>query len=150
MKKLFCLMLAGLSVMILNAQEIKKNAVPELVVKAFESKYPGVKAKWEKEDNNYEATFKKDEQKTSVVISSEGTIIETETSIKIVDLHPQIIKYVKEHFKGNKIMEAAKIVDSRGVVMYEVEIQKKDILFDSLGNFIKEKAIEKEEDDKDN
>ena len=35
------------------------------------------------------------------------------------------------------ISETAKITDAKGVFVYEVHIKKRDLIFDSMGNFIK-------------
>jgi hypothetical protein len=67
-------------------QSLKESDVPAAVKSGFEKQFPGSRAKWEKEEGNYEASFKKDSKEISVVISSTGTILETETEIALAEL----------------------------------------------------------------
>lgn len=120
-----------------SAQKLKDTEVPGVVKTAFDKQYPGVKAKWEKEDGNYEAGFKKDGKTMSVVYDAMGTMKETEVSIKESELPPSALDYIKSNYKGKKIKETAKITKADGTVNYEAEIEGKDVVFDSNGKFIK-------------
>ncbi|HEY1870714.1 MAG TPA: PepSY-like domain-containing protein [Chitinophagaceae bacterium] len=119
-------------------QKLKDSQVPVAAKNAFENKYPGVTGTWDKEDANYEVNFKKDGKSMSAVIDKNGTIIETETDILVNDLPPAIKTYMQKHYAGSKIKEAAKIVKANGEINYEAEVDKKDVIFDANGNFIKE------------
>ncbi|KAA3614887.1 MAG: hypothetical protein D8M58_10555 [Calditrichaeota bacterium] len=60
------------------AQE--SETIPDVVQKAFKSKYPDVKdVEWEKEGPDYEAEFEKDGVQMSVVFDKNGKIVEVET-----------------------------------------------------------------------
>lgn len=137
MKKRYLFMIPWVLALSVQAQKIKETTVPPAVRNAFEKKYPATKAKWEKEKEGFEASFKQGEKDMSVIINKNGTIIETETGIAVSALPAAVTDYVKQHYKGTKINEAAVITDAKGVVTYEAEIKGKDLLFDSNGKFIK-------------
>lgn len=138
MKKLFAIVLSILITTCSFAQKLNSTKVPAIVKSSFTKTYPGVRdAKWSKEDDKFEASFEVNEVDQSVVIDAEGKIIETEVAIKFTDLPSKVAVYLKTNFAGQKIMETAKITDAKGVVVYEVQIKKRDLIFDSMGNFIK-------------
>lgn len=110
--------------------------IPENVKKAFIAAYPAATAvKWEKEKGNYEVGFAHKGQKMSVLYMVDGTVAETETSISVAALPAKARAYATAR---GSIKEAAKIVLANGVVRYEAEVKKQDLLFDEAGNFINE------------
>jgi len=139
MKRLF-MMITATTLVALAAcgQKLKESQVPAAARASFSKQYPGVKGAWEKENVNYEVNFKQAGKTMSAVIEKNGTIVETETVIPVNDLPQSASSYVKEHYKGIKIKEAAKVVKASGEVNYEAEINHKDIVFDANGKFIKE------------
>jgi hypothetical protein len=59
MKKLFVVVFVMGRLHYLPAgQKLNESQVPVPAKTAFEKKYPGIKASWDKEDANYEANFK--------------------------------------------------------------------------------------------
>lgn len=74
----------------------------------------------------------------SAVIDKNGTIVETEADISITDLPKTVRDYMNKHYAGTKVKEAAKIVKANGEVNYEAEVNRKDVIFDANGKFIKE------------
>jgi hypothetical protein len=120
------------------AQKLDASKVPAAVKASFVKEYPGSIAKWEKENGNYEVNFKKDGTNMSLLIQPNGSIVETETDIKITDLPATVLAYVKEHYPGKNVKEAAKIVKADRSVNYEAEVNGKDVIFDINGKFIKE------------
>ena len=120
------------------AQKLSADKVPANVKAKFATLYPSVTdAKWEMEKADYEAGFKNGSKNTSVVIDAQGNLKETETAIQANELPKNASDYLAKNHPGAKIQETAKIVSAKGVVTYEAEINKKDILFDEKGNFIK-------------
>ena len=113
------------------AQKTKSSKVPEPVKMAFSKAYPNVKdVDWEKENGNYEAEFELvDDQETSVVYDANGALLETEVEIAVSALP----KAVQEALKGKKVKEASKITNAKGVVTYEAEVKRKDLMFDAAG-----------------
>ena len=114
----------------------QKN-IPTVVKNAFAKEYPGVKAKWDKEGDKYEAGFKMKESTMSVLYNAKGMAEETEMDMK-ADMLPAAVKAtLAKDYKNMKIAEAAKITKADGTVMYEAEIKGKDYLFTPEGKFIK-------------
>jgi biopolymer transport protein ExbD len=118
--------------------KFKESQVPAAAKQTFEKNYPGVKGTWDKEDSNYEVSFKKDGKEMSVVINESGTIVETETDISVTDLPTAVQDYVKQHYQGKVIKEASTITKANGEVNYEAEVDDKDLIFDVNGKFIEE------------
>ncbi len=120
------------------AQKINSAQVPIVVRSAFATAYPAVKTiKWEKEKGNFEAGFKQSDNTMSALFKSDGTPLESEMEIKTTLLPAPVLDYVKQHYKGAKIKEAAKITKTDGEVSYEAEVNGKDLLFNSKGTYIK-------------
>jgi hypothetical protein len=120
------------------AQKLNSTQVPATVKSAFAKAYPSVKTvKWEKEKGNFEAGFKQGSNEMSAVFKADGTQVESEMGINTATLPATVIVYVKQHYKGAAIKEAAKITKANGEVNYEAEVKGKDLLFDSAGKFIK-------------
>jgi len=121
-----------------GAQKLEASKVPAAVKTSFAKQYPGVTAKWEKEDGRYEANFTQSGKTMSVLIDEKGMIAETEMDIKVAELPNSALTYVKEHYKGKTIKEGAKITKADGTVNYEAEVDGKDVIFDANGKFLKE------------
>jgi hypothetical protein len=120
-----------------NAQKLDAAKLPAAVTAAFAKQFPGAAARWNKEDGNYEAGFKDKGQTMSVLFDANGTLIETETDIKVSTLPAEVLNYVKEHYKGKTIREGAKITKADGTITYEAEVGGRDLIFDATGKFIK-------------
>ena len=118
----------------------QKEVAPPVSAKAsFEKSFAGSsKVKWEKEGAGYEVNFVQNGQEMSAVFNSKGVLQETETEIKQSELPAAASDYVKQHYKGGKIKETAKITKANGEVNYEVNINGKDVMFDSHGKHIKD------------
>ena len=139
MKKLMMMTVLGASLaFVACGQKLDASKVPALVKASFAKEYPGISPKWEKENGNYEVNFKKDGNTMSLLIQPNGSIVETEMDIKIADLPATVLAYVKEHYPGKNIKEAAKITKADRSVNYEAEVNGKDVIFDANGKFIKE------------
>lgn len=122
----------------LNAQKLSTVQVPAPVKEAFAKQYPGISAKWEKEQKSYEANFKQNGNILSASYESNGTFIESELDIKVSDLPASIKEYVKAKYSDKTIKEAARISRAGGTINYEAEVNGKDLLFTDQGKFIKE------------
>ena len=119
------------------AQKTKEQNVPQVVKNALLQKFPKAKeVKWDKEENNYEASFKNNKVDNSILFNANGKIIETEIAITVSQLPKKALQYLNDNYKNQKVKEAAKIVTEKGTVIYEAEIKGKDLLFDENGNYI--------------
>ncbi len=120
-----------------NAQKLDASKVPPMVKSSFAKQFPTATAKWEKEDGKYEAGFKVADKEMSALFSTDGKMTESEVSMKQAELPASVLAYVKENYKGKSIKECAKITKADGTVVYEAEVNGKDLIFDDKGKFIK-------------
>ena len=111
------------------------SKVPEAVKMTFAKAYPNADdVEWELEDGNFEVEFEmSDDKEMSVVYDTNGTLLETEVEIAFSELP----KAAQEALKGKKVKETAKIINAKGVVVYEAEVRRKDLMFDAQGQAIK-------------
>jgi Putative beta-lactamase-inhibitor-like, PepSY-like len=121
-----------------QAQKIEASKVPAAVREAFSKQYKDIPAKWEAEKGNYEAGFKLNGKNMSAIFNPAGSMLESETSIKVSELPASTLDYVKAHYSGVAIREAAKITKADGTVNFEAEVNKKDVIFDKTGKFLRE------------
>ncbi|WP_426091487.1 PepSY-like domain-containing protein [Flavobacterium sp. DSR3-2] len=141
MKKSLLIIVLSIMSFVSFGQKIKEKEVPKIIKEALHEKYPNAYGvKWDKEKNNYEASFDVNKIDNSVLFNGEGKIVETEIEIQISTLPKNALDYINMHFKNQKVKEAAKIINEKGTVIYEAEIKGSDLLFDENGNFI---SIEK-------
>ncbi len=122
----------------LPAQQLPAAKVPVAVKEAFVKLYAGITPKWEKEQGLFEASFKQNGQSLSVLFNNAGTVTESELDILVTELPAAIPAYIKEHYKGIAIKDAAKITKPGGRTEYEAGISKMDLVFDANGKFLKE------------
>ncbi len=132
-------LLATVTGVSVNAQDLKSNNVPGSVKSALQNKYPEAKkVSWEKEKGNYEANWGgKSGEDNSVQFTPSGEFIEIVKAISVSELPKLVPTYIKQHYKGAKITEAGKVTDAKGKISYEAEVNRKDIIFDENGNFVK-------------
>lgn len=141
MKNLMMIMAVTFGITATACAQVK---VPVAVKNSFQKEYPGTKVKWEKEGGNYEAGFEQKGHEMSVIYTPTGMATETEIEIKVTELPKTVTNYVSQNYKGAKIKEAAKITKSNGEVLYEAEVNGKDILFTPEGKLVKANAEEKD------
>jgi hypothetical protein len=139
MKKLIVLAFAITSISLgaYAQQKVSASKVPPAVKTSFAKQFPGTKVSWELENGNYEAGFEQQGHEMAALFQANGALIESEVEIKISELPATVTDYVKSHYKGSKIKEAAKITKASGEVNYEAEVNGKDVIFDSNGNPVK-------------
>ena len=121
------------------AQAFANNKqIPSAVSATFKKQYPSAtNVKWEEERGKYEVSFHQGKDKMSVLYSSSGVAEETETEIPTAALPAKALTYASA--KG-KIKEAARIVLANGSIIYEAEVDHKDLLFDEKGTFKEERS----------
>lgn len=138
-KLILALLIAGAAVTGANAQKLEAAKVPASIKTNFTKQFPKAEqVKWEKEDGNYEAGFKQGSDKMAATYKPDGTFMESEVTIPAKSLPASVQEYVKAHYKGAAIKEAAKITKASGEINYEAEVNKMDVLFDADGKFLKE------------
>jgi hypothetical protein len=139
MKRSMLLFAFAMSVSLGFSQKISESEVPAAVKGALKKQYPNAtNIKWDKENNDYEASFDSNKTDTSILFDGTGKIVETEVEIEMSQLPKGVAEYVKTHYKGSTIKEAAMITDANGTVTYEAAIKGMDLIFDTAGKFLKE------------
>ena len=137
MKKLASVLVIFLFATLAFAQ--KEKSIPTYVKSTFQKKYPTAKnVKWDKEGENYEASFELRKVNHSILMDAQGNIIETEIGIEATQLPKGVLEYVKKHYPNKQIKEIAKITDAKETITYEVEIKGIDLIFNTNGLFVKE------------
>ena len=132
--KLFTAMLFGVMCSSIAVYAQHTTSIPAKVTIAFAKEYTHVtNAQWDKEGQQYEASFKKDGHDISVVYSDDGIKQMEEVSIAIEELPIAAKRYART--KG-EIKDAAKITKADKSIQYEAEVNGKDLLFDDLGNLL--------------
>lgn len=148
------LLLASTTVMA-GEDTIKKEAVPEAVIKAFEQAYPFAKVtEYKREDRSgviyYEIECRVGKLKLEMVYTGDGDLYEIEQLIGLKAVPKAVIKSAKKAHPKAKIRKAERL--TRGVqTLYEIYIregkQKLEIVLDPTGKILEPE--EKEKDDKD-
>jgi hypothetical protein len=117
----------------------EKMSVPSAVKTALKQKYPEAKnVGWEKEKGNYEANWGgKSGEDNSVQFTPSGNFIEIVKAIPMSQLPASTVSYIKSHYKTTKFGDIGKVLDAKGKTSYEVEINRKDVIFDDKGSFVK-------------
>ena len=127
----------------LEAQSVKERDVPAAVTSRVSTLYPdAVKIKWEMEDGMYEASFMTGDMETSVLVSSQGMLVQTETVIEVAALPKEAAIYIMQNNPGNAIQEATKRTDVYGVVRYEAELKNMEYVFDASGKLLTEEKVD--------
>ena len=120
------------------ARKIDASKVPLVVRSTFSNNFPNIQSvKWEIEKSNYEANFTLGIDKKAALFNAKGEMLENETTISVNQLPPSVISYVQKNYKGANIREAARINMPNGDINYEAEVNKRDLIFDANGNFLK-------------
>ena len=139
MKKILFAMAILTAVSVQAQKKLPVSQVPSASKQAFFKAHPNVTGKWEKEEGDYEVSFREGGKDMSCVIDKAGNIKETETVIPVSALPAAVTASLANHYKGIKVREAARIVKADGTTTYEAEIKGKDVLFDANGNVLKTK-----------
>lgn len=123
------------------AQRVSEKDVPKIVKSTFLISYPDqTNVQWEKEKENYEASFTIGKTSHAMLLDSDGNIIETEEEISVKKLPAKALAYIQKSYKNKKIKEAAIIRDAHGIVTFEAQVTSIDLIFDKQGTYIKSTA----------
>lgn len=121
------------------AQKLKGTDVPAVVKTALAQKYPAATGVvWEKEKANYEANWGgRSGEDNSVVFTPQGNLVETVVTIPVTSLPAGVAAYLNKNYPGAKIKEAGKVTNADGRITYEAEVNRKDLVFDESGKFVR-------------
>lgn len=126
-----------LSIPLMTAQQNETVTVPDAVIDLFTLLYPDARnIEWQIIKENYKADFKNDKATTMALIAWDGSLLKTETEIKITALPETAIDYLTQHFPEEKIEQASIIEDKAGVITFEAVLDKVDLTFDCTGQVL--------------
>lgn len=113
---------------------------PKQVNNKFESEYPGVKAVWSLEDNNYRASYTDANTALNhyILYTKQGEIISKESEMDYTEYPININKYYSQRFPEEKF-RIIKCEASNGDTYYFAKHKTAIIKFDTAGNFIHDK-----------
>lgn len=121
----------------LSAQPIKDADVPFTVMDKFTLLYPDAKSLlWERKGEKYVAEFRNEKMETTAILMADGTVVRTETEIKIIALPEAATAYLALNFESRKIEETRITEDATGIITFKAMVDKVDYTFDSSGQLI--------------
>jgi uncharacterized membrane protein YkoI len=136
--------LLGIAPAVAHEKLLSKQEIPQAVLAAFKKDHPAVnKVKYEEEffDGKiaYEIAFRDDKgQERSEVYNAEGSLVETEKTIKINELPEAVAQAVKNSYPQATLQRAFQVSNPSGTVTgYEIEIREgkreRELEFDTNG-----------------
>lgn len=153
-----CLVVATLTTSTVTAGEetIKKDAVPEAVLKAFGQAYPFVNVTgYEREDQGgviyYEIDCKVGNLKLEMVYTGDGDLYEIEQVIALKAVPKPVIQAAKKAHPKARIQKAERL--TRGAeTLYEIYLKKGkekiEIVLDPSGKILEPREKEDDKDEK--
>ncbi|MEN8817486.1 MAG: PepSY-like domain-containing protein [Nonlabens sp.] len=110
-----------------SCQNKQAGKVPDVVIAAFEAKYPGEHdPDFELDAHGYwEAHFKKDGEKYRADFYADGRWRETENSIKDKEIPKAIQKAIEKEFPDRKITEAEHVISATLGEFWDIEFKQK-------------------------
>jgi len=130
-----------------KAQKISDSKVPQDVIISCRYKYPDATVSyWEKQDENYVARFKMNNQNGYAEFDEKGLWIKTRFEIKEKELPSSVVSYYKENYFANEyVMSVIEIhKTSQGKSYYYIQLKREgvtqvlpvDLQFDLAGTLI--------------
>ncbi|GAB1445397.1 MAG: hypothetical protein KF860_12695 [Cyclobacteriaceae bacterium] len=140
MKILMVVLCIALSSYQINAQKLNEGDVPEVLKNNLHQKFKTKDVDWDKEGENYEASFEKKGKDVSVLFNADGSILEVEREIKMKELPAAVKVALTRDFNGFDLKETT-VIEANGQISYEAEVKKWkksfDLIFDAQGNLKK-------------
>jgi hypothetical protein len=120
-----------------NTAYTSEAEVPQAIKNKLASLYTDLnKVKWHRENENYEASFINGKAAGSLLFDAEGNVREIEIAIPVSLLPVGIRDYIYGNFNSREIKEAVKIVNDKGMIMYEARLENAGYTFSSSGRFL--------------
>jgi uncharacterized membrane protein YkoI len=135
---------------LVQAEEIKKEAVPPAVIASFEKSYPAATIKsYEREDRGGETCYEIESTEGTIerdiIYSAGGGVLEIEESLDVKQLPERVRKSVEKNHSQGKILSAEKVTQGKDIT-YELIVQsgekKLEMEIDAYGGMISSKKIE--------
>lgn len=121
--------------------------IPPAARAAFEKKFPNAtNVDWEKQKDGFlEANFEQDSKHNSATFYADGRIKEIEIEITEAALPAPVRQHLKSKYATTSIKAVSMITTSKGKIIYEAEINGRELFFDSYGNLRNITSAEKED-----
>jgi hypothetical protein len=124
----------------------KKSKIPAVEIVAFHKDYPDVKnVKWSSYKGDFEAELKLNKADCSANYDKSGQRVEVELDFETNQLPKAALDYISKNYLNYKISEAAKIIDEKNVISFEVKVGTKgkflELIFDAGGKFLSKEAV---------
>lgn len=136
------LMIAAMIISFSFAQNaLKQSEIPASIRTEFVKNYPYVESDeviWEKERNNYKASFNYSDSYYVVEFNERGNKHMTRMSLKEHEVPAYVKDYASKNHPEEMYKEVEKITDINGKVSYKMMIKDKVYDFDSNGNIVKD------------
>lgn len=117
----------------------QKQIPPSPATTTFNQLFPGAISEWsKKDDGTWKIKFSNNGFKTSVSFFSDGSLKEINEEIGYNSLPENAKVYLQTNAKGISVEEIKKVTQANKSVIYEVELNENEILFDQNGKFFKE------------
>lgn len=121
----------------MSAQPTKDLDIPFAVMDKFTLLYPDAKyILWELEEEKYLAQFRNNKMGTSAILLVDGTLVRTETEIKIIALPEAATVFFKNNFDSKKIEDTRIAEDQAGIITFKAMVDDTNYTFDSSGQLI--------------
>lgn len=138
MKKIILFIVLAGFFMNVQGQKMNSNDVPVAVKNSFKKNYPSINdADWSKDGMNFSAGFEENKLERTVTYAGTGVLVGINEEIVVSAIPNLATAYVQKNYNGNEIDSASKITVADGTVTYSTEVDGKDLVFDSKGNFVK-------------
>ncbi len=112
--------------------------VPAAVTRSFGKTFPHAEhVAWIREGAEYEASFQQKKDAVSATFNAAGALQTTEKSIPDYALPTRALEYLRMHYAGAAIDEAAEITLADSTTNYEAEVKGMDVIFDERGGFLR-------------
>jgi hypothetical protein len=119
-----------------SQNNVATNYVPEKVKTKLNNLYPEANnPKWAKEDGRYQAKFKLDRDRLSILLDSIGNLIES--GIETRNLPDKAVEYLSSNYPGEKMIKTEKKIQIKGKITYNVFLKNLRLVFDDSGNLIR-------------
>jgi hypothetical protein len=153
MKKLMTVMICLIMVVFTYGQKTGTE-IPAAAKSGFAAKFPTAKkVKWSVEKpGEFEVDFTLNNVEQSALVDPKGNILETEIEIKESELPQAVKSTLAKDFAGYKKDEFTKATDAKGVVAFEMQVnkgkEKLAVEFDANGKLLSKTAVKEEKEGK--
>jgi low affinity Fe/Cu permease len=135
-KKLLTILAIFIITTEMQAQKLSLRNIPSSVKVSFKRAYPlATDVNWAKQEANYSAEFEVAKVSKCATYDAFGMIVESWEKLPKADLPIIASEFIDKNYQEYSINRVRKITNAMNMVEYEVKLDNRLVLFDSLGNF---------------